>query len=127
MEIKFVYGIFPAFISYKEVDGDIKNYTSSCRIVIQQKYKNDKGIFQHELTHIKQWYRGGLFIHSIRYKNNRTYRIQCEVEAYRNQMQYPDRNGHYLMVEEASEKLLWDRYDLRITKEEAILLFLLGK
>ena len=110
--IKFVYVIFPAFISYKEVDKEIKNYVSGCRIVIQPKYKEDNGILQHELTHVKQWYRGGLFISSWRYDESRKYRLQCEVEAYKNQMRYPDRNGHYLTVAEAAPKLLWDKYDL---------------
>ena len=116
--LKFVYGIFPAFVSYKEVDGKVKNFAKGCRIVIQPKYKDDKGLLKHELAHVKQWYRGGLLIHTLRYKRSRRYRLYCEVEAYKEQMKYG------MSIEDIALKLTWDRYRLGLTYDQALLALL---
>ncbi len=120
MIFKWVYGILPAFVSYMEVDREVKNYASGWRIVIQPQYKCDCGILEHELQHVRQWYRGGLFIHTLRYGKSIKYRLKCEIEAYLKQMKYSKCDGSFLTMERAAECLTWDRYGFDLTKEEIL-------
>ncbi|WP_412479924.1 hypothetical protein [Azonexus sp. IMCC34839] len=59
MNIRFVFGILPAFIRYGD---DMKDWVGGeakrCFITIRPKYLalKDEGIHQHELEHVKQWY-----------------------------------------------------------------------
>jgi hypothetical protein len=116
--IKFVYGILPAIVSYKEVEEEVKNYTSGIHIVIEPKYKCDEGMLHHELTHVKQWYKNIFGRKS--YNKDREYRLNCEIEAYVNQTKYPKCDGTFLTLEEVSLKLTWDRYNLGLTQEQAM-------
>jgi hypothetical protein len=57
-------------------------------IRILKKYKDvDEGIYQHELTHVKQWFRT-LGLHSFLYLFNQQYKLEAEVEAYKVQAAY---------------------------------------
>lgn len=56
----------------------------NCRITINPKYKEDKGILNHELVHEKQYKR--TWNHAVKYKFNKTYRLECELEAYTEQI-----------------------------------------
>ncbi len=120
--VKFVYLILPAFVKYKIMPEElpVKNFASTNHITLELKYKNDQGILQHELQHVRQWYRSLIPFCYKSYKNDREYRLKCEAEAYLVQTKYPDRNGHYLTLEEAAVKLTWDRYNLNLTTEQAL-------
>ena len=85
-------------------------------IRIRPKYRGDEGLRQHELTHVKQWF-ATLGLHSFLYLM-RPYRRWAEVQAYRKQMQYPDKNGNKLPIDTAA-RFLAIHYDLDITVEEA--------
>jgi hypothetical protein len=75
-KLKSVYGILPAIVRYTETmpkpwHGGFAKY---CYIRIRSKYLKDNGILQHELVHVKQFYRlfllfmamaAGLFIYSL--------------------------------------------------------------
>ena len=56
----------------------------TCTIIIKPKYKNDIGLLKHELKHEEQ-FKNNMF-HSLRYKFNRSYRLECELEAYKEQI-----------------------------------------
>lgn len=56
-------------------------------IFIRPDHSSDQGLLQHELTHVKQFYRQPL-VHGIKYAFDPSYRLDCEVEAYREQMRY---------------------------------------
>ena len=61
-------------------------------IFIRPKYKDDKGLIEHEKVHVRQAWRN-IFppIHTLRYKLDKDYRLKCEVEAYKEQLDhYPD-------------------------------------
>lgn len=55
--------------------------------IIRPKYKEDRGILEHELTHCKQFYRT-LSIHVWLYKFSEKYRLNAEVEAYKKQLEF---------------------------------------
>ena len=83
-------------------------------IFIRPEYKNDKGLYAHELTHVKQAWRS-IFppIYAIRYLMDKSYRLKCEVEAYKKQLEFnPERRLTYA-------KFIAERYDLNISMTEA--------
>lgn len=77
-----------------------------CFIFIRPKYRDDTGLYQHELTHVKQWafvtMICGLLIaavyppviplaigvHGALYMGIPKYRLWCEVQAYKKQLKY---------------------------------------
>ena len=83
-------------------------------IVLRPKYRNDEGIYQHELTHVKQGLCGLFVITALLYLLVPEYRLWAEVQAYRKQMQYG------LTLDLAAWRLSeCDRYDLGITLDHA--------
>ena len=56
----------------------------TCKIIINPKYLDDKGILNHELVHEKQYKRK--WNHAAKYKFNKNYRFECELEAYKEQI-----------------------------------------
>ena len=87
-------------------------------IFIRPKYKDDRGLLEHEKVHVHQFWTGGTFIHSFSYLISKAYMLASEVEAYKEQAQwYPDdrlpkfagfisRNYGLKITEEDSLKLL---------------------
>ncbi len=62
-------------------------------ILIRPKYKDDLGLLEHEKVHVKQAWRN-VFppIHAIRYSLDKSYRLDCEIEAYRKQLEHSPGN-----------------------------------
>jgi hypothetical protein len=113
--IKFVYKILPAFVIYTSDLPENKGGVANGFIVrIKPKYKSDNGILQHELTHIKQWYRTFTF-HSLLYLFNKKYRLSSEVEAYREQLKYylDDRTDLFA-------KFIAEDYNLDVERDNVI-------
>jgi len=86
----------------------------TCKIVINPKYKKDRSILLHELTHVKQ-YRTKLF-HSFMYSFFRSYRYKSELEAYGAQIKF----NKYKSIGEAISivKALYYNYDLRLSYDK---------
>ena len=82
--LKFVYKILPAFVTYsdKGLAPDIGGRAKAFYIRIRPRYKDDIGILEHELQHVRQAYKGLLLIHILRYRYSAKYKFKCEVEAY---------------------------------------------
>lgn len=98
-------------------------------IRIRPSHKDDRGLLEHELIHVKQFWCHGLLIHSVLYRYNKRYRLKCEVEAYRKQLEYP--HPKYGTGELWQMYAWWlaapgwvEGYDLQdiVTKEEALAL-----
>jgi hypothetical protein len=83
--------------------------TRLCVIFIKPEYRGDEGLYQHELMHVKQWAFVSLVsalliaavywplvgmamaVHPLVYAMSRSYRLCCEVQAYKRQLKYyPD-------------------------------------
>lgn len=68
--IKRVLGICPVHLKYTDkMPGDwVGGYAKMFMVRIREKYRNDKGILEHELEHVRQWYRpilGGALITAL--------------------------------------------------------------
>ena len=59
IKLKFVYGILPAIVRYTETMPKPWHggFAKFCYVRIRSKYLKDNGILQHELVHVKQFYR----------------------------------------------------------------------
>lgn len=86
-------------------------------IYIRPRYKDDIGLLNHEKCHRWQWL-VSLGLHSFIYPRSATYRLMCEVEAYKEQMkitpQYSLKYAEFIAT----------RYNLDVTIEEAHALLL---
>jgi len=92
--------------------------TSYCfwpHIEIRTEYKGDRGLLQHELEHVRQYWTRGLIIHSLRYKYSQSYRLRCEVEAYKIQQEYTS-----IDMFEKYANMICNDYELDVDRAEII-------
>ena len=84
-----------------------------CVIKIKPKYKKDLGLLMHEVEHEEQWRER--WFHSLRYKYDRSYRYQCELDAYTMQILEYD----YVNMYQADwiVTALYEKYDLKMSEE----------
>jgi hypothetical protein len=114
-EVRFVYGAFPAFIIW--TDKSLKDWQGAVTrgnvIIARPKYRGvDEGIIEHELTHVKQFYRTGS-VHSWLYLFSKTYRLFSEAETYAKQLSvYPDWKSRV----DKFVGYLFESYDLDMTE-----------
>ena len=93
-------------------------YARAWFIRIRPEYKNDKGLMEHELVHIAQFWHCPLF-HGLLYLSCSSYRLNCEVEAYREQLKYAPaiyNSGYYRKL---YASYIAHDYGLDITEAEA--------
>ena len=103
---------YPLTFFVQSLSGDAAGRANGPLIRILEKYRDDEGLYQHELMHVKQWF-ATLGLHSALYFLYRPYRQWAEVQAYRKQMTYG------LSLDRAAQFLMLPRYDLRITLDDA--------
>jgi len=120
MKIKFVYGIFPAFIFYTD---SIKKFKAGVAyfmfIKIKKKYQYDVGLLNHEILHVKQLYKLLIIFHVILYRFNERYRYKCELEAYRVQLNsYDDSQIDRIKTIDLFAKAIMSKYNLDVSEDE---------
>ena len=80
-------------------------------VFIRPSYKDDIGLLNHELTHVKQFWKNPLM--GLLYQFSKKYRLQYEAEAYNTQLKYaPSRLDLFAGY-------LVSNYNLQITLDEA--------
>ena len=87
-------------------------------VAIDPKHKGNEAIKAHERTHVKQWWRNP-FRHTWRYKWDKDYRLACEVEAYKAQLEcipYYD----YKVRKHWYATALTTRYGFNLTMAQAL-------
>ena len=89
-------------------------------IRIRPEYEDDKGLLEHEKTHVRQFWRT-LGFHSLMYLLIKRYRLNAEVEAYRVQLEYIPGEMKEINRRKFSNRIA-TRYGLKISEEEAYLL-----
>lgn len=82
-------------------------------IFMRPKHKGDEGLLAHEMVHVRQWKEAkGTFW--IKYLTCKEFRLKCEVEAYKVQLQHDPEN----LIRFA--RYLATGYNLDITLDQAI-------
>jgi len=84
-------------------------------VLIRPQYKDDEGLIQHELTHVKQNLRT-LFWSGIKHYWDKNHRLNRECEAYAVQLQYvPDED--YEVMKTRFVNYMYTKYDLGMSKK----------
>lgn len=52
-------------------------------VILRRDYAHDRPTLVHELEHCKQFWRGGILLHMLRYYLSCAYRLKMELEAFR--------------------------------------------
>lgn len=82
-------------------------------VKIRPKYKDDRGIHAHELYHVSEFWKNPLY--PILYTWSKSYRLQSEVNAYREQLKYyPDDRTNLFA------KFIVEDYNLDVEQESII-------
>ena len=85
-------------------------------ILILKRLENDEGIRQHELVHVRQWlFTLGLL--PILYYFTPKFKLWCEVQAYRKQLQYYADDRSWQLA-----GFIATKYGLKITQYDAQIL-----
>ena len=87
MEWKFIYKFIPVPIFYVESLGQFAGKSNGFFVRIVKKYKEDKGLIEHELNHCRQFYMT-LGLHGILYNVVKPYRYWAELQCYRIQLKF---------------------------------------
>lgn len=95
-------------------------YAKAWFIRVRPEYEDDKGLFQHELRHVRQFWRT-LGFHSLMYLLIKRYRLASEVEAYKVQLEYIPGEMKEINRKKFSNRIS-TRYGLKISKEDAYIL-----
>jgi hypothetical protein len=94
-----------------------KKYDAMTRgplILVRPEFKDEKGLVEHEIVHVKQWWKNPLF-HALMYKISKKYRLASEVEAYKHQLKFYDEDHTYLFA-----GYIANQYKLNITLDEVV-------
>lgn len=110
---------YPLVFFVNALPAGVGGATNGPIIRILEKYRNDEGIYRHELEHVKQGAVLLFVVHALLYLFVRRYRQWAEARAYGVQMNFPDRNGEHLSLDLAAYRLALPCYDLGITQDEA--------
>ena len=116
MKLMFVYKVLPALVFYTDnVKTGFGGMAYGPVVKIRKKYENvDRGLLEHELTHVEQWYRT-LGTHGIWYLLSRKYRLTSEVEAYKVQASYYNYDATGWMAD-----AILTKYNLNVSWERVV-------
>lgn len=118
MKVKFVYRILPAFIFYTNRFVRKGGLAFGPFIFIRPKYRNDGGLLEHELTHVKQFYRSlGFFL--LGYYLSWKCRLKAEIEAYAVQLKFPPASENPEIYRKLYARFIATTYKIPISEKEA--------
>ncbi len=102
------------FISKLFVGDKFAGRTYGFIIVIKDKYRHDKGLLAHEKVHVRQFWENPI-LHGPKYLLSSSYRLNCEVQAYREQLKYSHAGSINIFADYIVKK-----YNLEITHDQAL-------
>ena len=105
---------YPFVFYVDSLPGNAGGVAQGFVIRILKKYKDDYGIYKHELVHVKQWF-FTFGIHSLLYLIFDWYKLVSEVEAYREQLKHYDDDRTEMFA-----SFIASDYGLSVSKEEVM-------
>ena len=107
-------------ISYTDdMPDNFGGYTRLWFIHIRPKYKDDKGIHEHELLHVAYWWKYGV-IGRLLYKFSKKWRLNEEVAAYKEQLKYAPAIHNPGYYRDMYAGFIADDYNLDISKGDVL-------
>jgi hypothetical protein len=107
---------YPFAFYVKSLPPNVGGMANGPVIRILEKYRDDVGLYKHELMHVKQWFMT-LGLHSIFYLLSDRYKLWAEVQAYKEQAKhYPDDRSELFAA------FIADFYGLKVTAAQALVL-----
>ena len=106
--------MYPLIFTEKFIPSWAAGCANGPLVFIRPKYKDDKGLIAHEVTHVKQWF-CTLGFHSLFYLFLDLYKLWAEVQAYKKQATYYQDDRLPLFAGFISQN-----YGLSITPEAAL-------
>lgn len=88
-------------------------------IFIRPKYRNDRGLLEHELQHVRQIFRYGVLPFPFLYLLNAEFKLRMEAEAYRVQLIYAPADANLDALRDLFAGFLSAKYGLGISRAEA--------
>lgn len=88
------------------------------RLRVKYKTNGDVGLLKHELYHVRQFW-DHPFTSGLRYQWSKKYRLQCEVEAYSEQLRWPPASDDTINYRRHFARFIATRYKLDVTEDEA--------
>lgn len=70
-------------LAFDRMPGRLVGLSMGVFVVVRTDYAADRPTLIHELEHCKQFWKGGVLLHMVRYYLSRDYRLRVEVEAFR--------------------------------------------
>lgn len=74
-------------------------------VLVRADYGDDWPTIVHELEHCKQFWRGGIVVHFLRYYLSRSYRLAAEVQAFRAELEACDAPERGRRLDDAARAL----------------------
>lgn len=146
MKLALARGWLPAVVTYSdELPEEVGVMVLTCFVVLRTKYRDDKGLHEHALEQVAQWYAvaaatllmalfayvqgesvaalglalASVGMYGLLYRRWRKFRLISEAQAFARQMRFPDRKGDRLSLEQAARLLCSARYGLNLSSSEA--------
>ena len=116
MNIQHVFRIVPVPVFYVNwLPFSAGGLSVAVFVFLLEKYREDKGLVEHELEHVQQSYRGLFIFHTLLYLLYTPYRQWAEIKAYRRQLAYygPEHSCDFAV------RALTTKYRLPLTIGEA--------
>jgi len=98
---------------------NVGGYAKAWFIRIRPRYKDDVGILEHEKIHVWQWWRT-LGFHSLFYLLSKKYRLNAEVEAYKEQLKFAPATSNPERYKDMYAGFIADNYGLDVSKGEVL-------
>ena len=101
-----------------DMPDNFAGYARAWFIRIRPAYKDDKGLHEHELEHVRQFWRT-LGFHGLLYLVSKKYKLNAEVEAYQEQLKYAPATTNIEHYRKLYAQYISEDYGLDITPAEA--------
>ena len=111
--------IFSLKYTDKMPDANTGGYARAWLIRIRPRYKDDKGMMEHELLHVGYWWKYGI-IGRLLYKFSKRWRLNEEVACYREQLKHAPASLDPERYRDMYAGFIADDYGLDVSKGDVL-------
>lgn len=105
-------------LSFSWLPGKIVGLSLGFAVLIDPRYFDDEPTIRHELIHCRQFWQNGMALHFLRYWLSEAYRLNAEVEAFREELACINEASYESRLSDFASALS-ESYGLRIAHHDA--------